>query len=75
MGLPHLAPLLSKPQVLVTPATVTLYTHRRAFFGLYALGIVLFALTLFPWTDPARFVEGAGGDGGGTAPLYWGQTA
>lgn len=66
MGLPNLAPLLAPPRILVTPATVTLYRHRLVFLGLYLLGIALFALTLFPWTDPALFVEGTG-----RPPLFW----
>lgn len=69
MGLPNLAPLLAPPRVLVTPATVTLYRHRVIFLGIYALGIALFALTLFPWTDPALFVEA------GRPPLFWGVAA
>lgn len=68
MGLPNLAPLLSPPRILMTPATVTLYRHRFVFWGMYVVGIVLFALALFPWTDPALFVEG------GRRPLYWGNT-
>lgn len=66
LGLPNLAPLLTPPRVLITPATVTLYRSRHVFLGLYVLGILLFALTLFPCTDPALFVGAKG-----RPPLYW----
>lgn len=67
MGLPNLAFLLPPPSLLPPPpSSFILHAHRGKILGVYALGIGLFAILLYPCSDPQWYYREEG-----TRPLYW----
>ncbi|EWM27369.1 caax prenyl protease 2 [Nannochloropsis gaditana] len=67
MGLPNLAFLLPPPSLLPPPpSSFILHAHRGKILGVYALGIGLFAILLYPCSDPQWYYREEG-----PRPLYW----